>query len=285
MYPYIPAEHHHPPQPPGPAPVISTPLPDASLKMKKFSETFQLFVGKMCSPLEKPPGDGMTRILTIEDDAVTAKEIVAELTSHGLEVDWVANGREGLVRAVSGDYDLITLDRMLPELDGLAIVTTLRTIGVSTPILMISALSDVDERVRGLRAGGDDYLTKPFASDEMAARVEVLLRRKSPFDKYETSLRVADLELNLITREASRSEQQLSLLPTEYKLLEFLMRNTGQILSRMMIFEEVWGYHFDPGTNLIDVHIGRLRKKIDPPGQVPLIRTVRGSGYVIAEPL
>ena len=150
---------------------------------------------------------------------------------------------------------------------------------------MISALSDVDERVRGLRAGGDDYLTKPFASDEMAARVEVLLRRKSPVDKYETSLRVADLELNLITREASRCEQQLSLLPTEYKLLEFLMRNTGQILSRMMIFEEVWGYHFDPGTNLIDVHIGRLRKKIDPPGQVPLIRTVRGSGYVIAEPL
>ena len=194
------------------------------------------------------------------------------------------NGREGLVRAVSGDYDLITLDRMLPELDGLAIVTTLRTIGVSTPILMISALSDVDERVRGLRAGGDDYLTKPFASDEMAARVEVLLRRKSTVQEFETALRVADLELNLISREASRADQPLTLLPTEYKLLEFLMRNTGQILSRMMIFEEVWGYHFDPGTNLIDVHIGRLRKKIDPPGLTPLIRTVRGSGYVIAEP-
>ena len=142
-----------------------------------------------------------------------------------------------------------------------------------------------DERVRGLRAGGDDYLTKPFASDEMAARVEVLLRRKSTVKEFETALRVADLELNLISREASRAEQPLSLLPTEYKLLEFLMRNTGQILSRMMIFEEVWGYHFDPGTNLIDVHIGRLRKKIDPPGLTPLIRTVRGSGYVIAEPL
>ncbi|AMB85048.1 two-component system response regulator [Pseudomonas agarici] len=227
----------------------------------------------------------MTRILTIEDDAVTAKEIMAELSSHGLEVDWVDNGREGLARALSGDYDLITLDRMLPGLDGLAIVTSLRTIGVATPILMISALSDVDERVRGLRAGGDDYLTKPFASDEMSARVEVLLRRKNPAREFETSLRVADLELNLISREASRAKQLLNLLPTEYKLLEFLMRNTGQILSRMMIFEEVWGYHFDPGTNLIDVHIGRLRKKIEGPGLAPLIRTVRGSGYVITESL
>lgn len=227
----------------------------------------------------------MSRILTIEDDAVTAKEIVAELQSHGFEVDWVDNGREGLVSAVSGNYDLITLDRMLPELDGLAIVTTLRTIGVVTPILMISALSDVDERVRGLRAGGDDYLSKPFATDEMAARVEVLLRRKSPVREFETTLRVADLELNLISHEAIRDNQPLNLLPTEYKLLEFMMRNPGQVLSRMMIFEEVWGYHFDPGTNLIDVHIGRLRKKIDPPGMTPLIRTIRGSGYVIADPL
>lgn len=227
----------------------------------------------------------MTRVLTIEDDAVTAKEIVAELSSHGLEVDWVDNGREGLVRAVSGGYDLITLDRMLPEVNGLAIVTTLRALGIATPILMISALSDVDERVRGLRAGGDDYLSKPFASDEMAARVEVLLRRRNPVSESETVLRVADLELNLISREARRSEQPLNLLPTEYKLLEFMMRNCGQIITRMMIFEEVWGYHFDPGTNLIDVHIGRLRKKIDAPGLIPLIRTVRGSGYVIAEPL
>ncbi|MEB0041156.1 MULTISPECIES: response regulator transcription factor [unclassified Pseudomonas] len=227
----------------------------------------------------------MTRILTIEDDAVTAQEIVAELSSHGLDVDWVDNGREGLVRAVSGGYDLITLDRMLPEVNGLAIVTTLRALGISTPILMISALSDVDERVRGLRAGGDDYLSKPFASDEMAARVEVLLRRHNPVSEAETVLHVGDLALNLISREASRGDQPLSLLPTEYKLLEFMMRNTGQIITRMMIFEEVWGYHFDPGTNLIDVHIGRLRKKIDASGLTPLIRTVRGSGYVIAEPL
>ncbi|WP_297837060.1 response regulator transcription factor [Pseudomonas sp.] len=227
----------------------------------------------------------MTRILTIEDDAVTAQEIVAELSSHGLDVDWVDNGREGLVRAVSGGYDLITLDRMLPEVNGLAIVTTLRALGIATPILMISALSDVDERVRGLRAGGDDYLSKPFASDEMAARVEVLLRRRNPVSEAETVLHVGDLALNLISREASRGDQPLNLLPTEYKLLEFMMRNTGQIITRMMIFEEVWGYHFDPGTNLIDVHIGRLRKKIDAPGLTPLIRTVRGSGYVIAEPL
>lgn len=227
----------------------------------------------------------MARILTIEDDVVTAKEIAAELSSHGFEVDWVDNGREGLVRAVSGDYDLITLDRMLPEVNGLAIVTTLRALGDTTPILMISALSDVDERVRGLRAGGDDYLSKPFASDEMAARVEVLLRRRNPVSAADTVLRLSDLELDLISREARRGEHPLNLLPTEYKLLEFMMRNSGQIITRMMIFQEVWGYHFDPGTNLIDVHIGRLRKKIDAPGLTPLIRTVRGSGYVIAEPL
>jgi len=225
----------------------------------------------------------MPRVLTIEDDAVTGQEIVAELSSHGLEVDWVDNGREGLARAIAGGYDLITVDRMLPEVDGLTIVTTLRNLKIATPILMISALSDVDERVRGLRAGGDDYLTKPFASDEMAARVEVLLRRNS-VPMTQTRLTVADLELDLISHEARRGEQSLNLLPTEYKLLEFLMRHSGQVITRMMIFEEVWGYHFDPGTNLIDVHIGRLRKKIDAPGQTPLIRTVRGSGYAIAEP-
>ncbi|MDD0974620.1 response regulator transcription factor [Pseudomonas fontis] len=226
----------------------------------------------------------MLRVLTIEDDAVTGQEIVAELSSHGLDVDWVDNGREGLSKAIAGGYDLITLDRMLPEVDGLTIVTTLRNLKIATPILMISALSDVDERVRGLRAGGDDYLTKPFASDEMAARVEVLLRRNS-VPMAQTRLQVADLELDLISHEAKRGEQPLSLLPTEYKLLEFLMRHAGQVITRMMIFEEVWGYHFDPGTNLIDVHIGRLRKKIDAAGQTPLIRTVRGSGYAIAEPV
>ncbi|GAA0709350.1 response regulator transcription factor [Dokdonella soli] len=224
----------------------------------------------------------MPKVLTIEDDAVTAREIVAELRSRGNEVDWVDNGRVGLERAVGGGYDAITLDRMLPELDGLALVTALRHAGVQTPVLMISALSDVDERVRGLRAGGDDYLTKPFAPDEMAARIEVLLRRRQPAAR-ETVLRVADLELDLIERSARRGDLALELLPIEFRLLEFLVRNSGQVLTRTMIFEAVWGYHFDPGTNVIDVHIGRLRKKVDPPGLVPLIRTVRGSGYRLAE--
>lgn len=224
----------------------------------------------------------MAKLLTIEDDAVTAREIVTELRSRGNHVDWVDNGTAGLKRAVGGEYDAITLDRMLPGLDGLAVVTRLREAGVQTPVLMISALSDVDERVRGLRAGGDDYLTKPFAPDEMAARIEVLLRRQRATDR-ETVLRVGDLELDLIARRAQRGAHNLELLPIEFRLLEFLVRNSGQVLTRTMIFEAVWGYHFDPGTNVIDVHIGRLRKKVDPPGLVPLIRTVRGSGYRLAE--
>ena len=224
----------------------------------------------------------MARVLTIEDDAVTAREIVAELQSRGNDVDWVDNGRDGLRRAVDGNYDVITLDRMLPGLDGLAVITALRTTGVQTPVLMVSALSDVDERVRGLRAGGDDYLTKPFAPDEMAARVEVLLRRQRTADR-ETMLRVADLELDLIQRTVRRGTLAIELLPIEFRLLEFLVRNSGQVLTRTMIFEAVWGYRFDPGTNVIDVHIGRLRKKVDPPGAAPLIRTVRGSGYRLAE--
>lgn len=224
----------------------------------------------------------MPKVLTIEDDAVTAREIVAELRSRGNDVDWIDNGREGLERALGGGYDAITLDRMLPELDGLTLVGALRKVGVQTPVLMISALSDVDERIRGLRAGGDDYLTKPFAPNEMAARVEVLLRRQQPAARA-TSLRIADLELDLIERSARRGGVLLDLLPIEFRLLEFLLRNSGQVLTRTMIFEAVWGYHFDPGTNVIDVHIGRLRKKVDAPGREPLIRTVRGSGYRLAE--
>jgi len=224
----------------------------------------------------------MARVLTIEDDAVTAREIVAELTSRGNQVDWVDNGAAGLSRASTGGYDAITLDRMLPGLDGLAVVTALREAGVGTPVLMISALSDVDERVRGLRAGGDDYLTKPFAPDEMVARIEVLLRRQRRSER-DTMLRVADLELDLIARRARRGGVPLELLPIEFRLLEFLVRNSGQVLTRTMIFEAVWGYHFDPGTNVIDVHIGRLRKKVDAHGATPLIRTVRGCGYRLAE--
>jgi two-component system OmpR family response regulator len=224
----------------------------------------------------------MTRILAIEDDETTAREIMDELGNHGFEVDWAGNGQEGLDRALSGQYDLITLDRMLPFVDGLTIVTAMREQNIDTPVLMISALSDVDERVDGLRAGGDDYLVKPFASEEMAARVEVLLRRQSKTER-QTKLRVVDLELDLVTRQARRAEKELDLLPTEYRLLEYLMRNSGQTLTRNMLFESVWGYHFDPGTNIIDVHIGRLRRKVDVPSLPPLIHTVRGVGYMLSE--
>jgi DNA-binding response OmpR family regulator len=223
----------------------------------------------------------MPRALVIEDDEVTARDIVAELGAHGLTAEWVSNGRDGLARALEDGFDIITLDRMLPGMDGIDVVLALRERSIDTPVLMISALSDVDERVRGLRAGGDDYLTKPFAPDELAARAEVLLRRRQP-NANSNRLRVSDLELDLVRHNALRNGQPLTLLPTEFRLLEFLMRNASQVVTRQMIFEHVWGFHFDPGTNVIDVHIGRLRRKIDGAGQVPLIRTVRGSGYVIA---
>ena len=223
------------------------------------------------------------RILTIEDDQTTAEEIAAELRAHGYLVDVVSDGHEGLKQALSGRYDAITLDRMLPGLDGLSIVTQLRAAGVETPVLMISALSDVDERVRGLRAGGDDYLTKPFANEEMAARLDVLLRRRKSSEPI-TALQVADLTLNLINRSVQRGGTDLELKTTEFKLLEYMMRNSGQVLTRSMIFEAVWNYHFDPYTNLIEVHMMGLRKKINLPGLPPLIRTIRGRGYVLGEP-
>ena len=223
----------------------------------------------------------MPRVLTIEDDLVTAEEIATELRSHGFEVDLVADGDAGLAMARRGDYAVITLDRMLPGIDGLALVTALRRDGITTPVLMISALSDVDERVRGLRAGGDDYLTKPFASDEMSARVEVLIRRHGQASVADNVLRAGDLELDLMTRSVRRAGQEIALLPTEFKLLEFLVRNAGQVVTRSMLFQEVWGYHFDPGTNLIDVHIGRVRRRIEHPGREQPIKTVRGTGYVL----
>ena len=226
----------------------------------------------------------MSRILCIEDDETTAQEIISELTEAGFDVEWVADGREGLMRAVSEPFAAITLDRMLPNVDGLTIVQVVRQAGVDIPILMVSALSDVDERVKGLRAGGDDYLTKPFASEELSARLEVLLRRQRRAGARETVLGAGDLEMDLVTREVRRGGRDLKLLPTEFKLLELMLRNSGQVLTRSMIFESVWGYRFDPGTNLIDVHMGRLRRKVDPPGAEPLVHTVRGSGYALRPP-
>jgi two-component system OmpR family response regulator len=225
----------------------------------------------------------MSRVLTIEDDEITANNIAAELRIRGFSVDWVNNGREGIARAMSDEYDIITLDRMLPGVDGLSIVTAIRSVGVHTPVLMLSALGDVDERIRGLRAGGDDYLTKPFNLAEMAARLEVLLRRQqAPVGQTETTLRVGPLELDLVARKVGRGNEEIALLQTEYRVLEFMMRHAGRTITRTMLFEAVWGYHFDPGSKLIDVHIGHLRKKIDPPDATPLIKTVRGVGYVLS---
>ncbi|SDP18978.1 two-component system, OmpR family, response regulator [Pseudomonas arsenicoxydans] len=222
----------------------------------------------------------MNRALVIEDDEVTAKAIVNALTSHGFGVLWAANGRDGLSAAISGGHDVITLDRMLPDFDGLTIISTLRSLGIQTPVLMISALSDVDERVKGLRSGGDDYLTKPFSTVEMIARVEVLLRRPTA-SVSERRLSCGNLHIDLIEQSLSRLDVRIPLLPTEFKLLTYFMRNPGQLVTRTMLFQAVWGYHFDPGTNIIDVHIGRLRKKIEG-GNSPVIQTIRGSGYVFA---
>jgi two-component system OmpR family response regulator len=222
----------------------------------------------------------MPRVLTIEDDEATALEITRELTAHGFTVEWAAAGAEGLKLASRGDFDAITLDRMLPDMDGLAIASALKASGVDTPILMISALDDVDERVRGLKAGGDDYLTKPFALTEMTARVEVLVRRRQA-DADRLVLKYADLELDIITHTARRDSREIRLFPKELKLLELFLRNPEQILTRTMIFESVWGYSFDPGTNLIDVHVRGLRQKLETPGARQLIHTIRGSGYCL----
>jgi two-component system, OmpR family, response regulator len=242
--------------------------------------------GRAAPPADAIPGAGKVtkaRVLTIEDDPMTANEIVVELEQCGFAVEWVSNGRDGLVRAMGDEHDIITLDRMLPGLDGLTILTTMRTVGIQTPVLMLSALGDVDERVRGLRAGGDDYLTKPFDPDELTARVDVLLRRRSDqAPKDTTTLEVGPLKVDLVSRKVTRDEVEVALLPTEYRILEFMIRHSGQTITRTMLFEAVWGYHFDPGTNLIDVHMGRLRRKIDPQGARALIQTVRGSGYILA---
>ena len=223
----------------------------------------------------------MARILVIEDDRETAAEISACLAASGLTAENRFDGRSGLKAATAEWFDAITLDRMLPELDGLELVAALRNAGSEVPVLMVSALSYVVDRVSGLRSGGDDYLVKPFAPTELVARLEVLMRRHRRAGAPETRLEVKDLELDLLRHEARRDGRRIELLPMEFKLLEFLMRNPGQVLNRRIIFERVWGYYFDPGTNLIDVHIGKLRKKIDTPGAAPLIRTERGLGYMI----
>jgi two-component system OmpR family response regulator len=225
----------------------------------------------------------MARILTIEDDPVTAREIVSELQAYGNEVECVGDGRAGLDHALRGGYDAITLDRMLPGMDGLAVVTELRRAGVDTPVLMISALSDVDARVRGLRAGGDDYLVKPFAFAELLARVEALARRSDTVVK-ETVLRVGDLKLDLVSRTVSRNGRDIELLPREFQVLEYLVRNEGRVVPRAMLLQDVWDLCFDPTTNIIDVYVGRVRRKVDGQQAYPLIHTVRGVGFCVRAP-
>jgi two-component system, OmpR family, response regulator len=223
----------------------------------------------------------MAKILTIEDDEWVVDDIVRALSATGLAVDVARTGREGLVKAMSDSYDVVTVDRVLPDLDGLKIVSTMRGAGIETPVLVMSALDGVEQRIEGLRAGSDDYLIKPFSADEMSARVEVLLRRRPRGAPEAVVLRVGPLELDRMRRRVTARERDVSLQPTEFRLLEFMMRHAGQVMTRTMIFEGVWGGRFDPGTNLIDVHIGRLRRKLEAGGDAPLIRTVRGSGYLL----
>jgi two-component system, OmpR family, response regulator len=224
----------------------------------------------------------MARVFLIEDDEQTATEIVTDLALRGFVIERAAEGVAGLERASKESWDVLVVDRMLPGLDGLSIIEALRHQQNRTPALVLSALGGIDDRVRGLRSGGDDYVTKPFALAELAARVEALLRR--PVDSRETILRVGPLELDLVERKASRGNRPLDLLPREFKLLEYLARREGQIVTRAMLLQDVWNYRFVPQTNLIDVHLGRLRRKVDLPQELPLIINVRGVGYTLNAP-
>lgn len=222
------------------------------------------------------------RVLLIEDDAQTAAFIGKAMKEDGHALDRADNGKDGLFLASTESYDVLIIDRMLPGLDGLTVLRTLRGAGNSTPAILLTALADVEHRVEGLRAGADDYLAKPFAYAELSARVDSVLRRALPSgDGTPTTLKVADLELDLLARRASRAGRRIELQPREFRLLEYLMRQAGQVVTRTMLLEAVWDYHFDPQTNVIDVHISRLRQKIDSEGE-PLLQTVRGAGYRLA---
>jgi two-component system, OmpR family, response regulator len=221
----------------------------------------------------------MTKVLLIEDDGETAEEISAELTDRGFDVEWSPNGIEGLDKARALQPDAMIVDRLLPGIDGLTIIDALRKDQVRTPVLVLSALGAVNDRVRGLRMGGDDYLTKPFAVVELVARIEALLRR--PAETRETILRAGQLVMDLIERTARRGERKIDLLPREFRLLEYMMRRSDQLLTRAMLLEEVWNYKFVPTTNLVDVHMGRVRHKVDQPGETPMIHNVRGAGFIL----
>ncbi len=220
------------------------------------------------------------RILVIEDDRDAASWLVKGLKESGHVVDLAGDGEQGLTLALEGVHDVMIIDRMLPKLDGLSVIQQVRANKLKTPVIILSALSDVDERVKGLRAGGDDYLAKPYSFSELLARVEGLGSRKL-LDPKDAKLKAMDLEVDLLTRTVSRSGKAIVVQPREFKLLEYLMRNAGHIVTRTMLLENVWDYHFDPQTNVIDVHVSRLRGKIDKGFDEPLLQTVRGAGYMI----
>ncbi len=222
------------------------------------------------------------RILVVEDDVDTADYIAKGLREAGFTVEHVADGRDGLYLASSSAFDAVIMDRMLPGMDGLSVVKALRAGGVETPIMILSALAHMDERVTGLRAGGDDYLTKPFGFSELHARLENLIRRRGG-KAVETVLRCADVVVDLLSRKVTRSGKPLDLLPREFKLLEYFMRNKDRVVTRTMLLEQVWDYRFDPHTSIIDTHISRLRKKLDDGYPTPLLHTLRGVGYRLSE--
>ena len=220
------------------------------------------------------------KVLVIEDDREASRYLEKALTEAGHSADVACDGETGETLAENGHYDVLIVDRMLPKKDGLSVIMALRAKGIETPVLILSALGQVDDRVTGLRAGGDDYLTKPYAFSELLARIEVLQRRKNP-KEAETIYRVGDLELDRLAHTAKRAGQDIILQPREFRLLEYLMRHAGQVVTRTMLLENVWDYHFDPQTNVIDVHISRLRSKIEKGFDTPLLHTVRGAGYML----
>ncbi len=224
------------------------------------------------------------RILVIEDDLEVSAYISKGMKEAGHAIDAANNGKDGLFLATTEDYDAMIVDRMLPELDGLTIIKTIRGAGNTTPALILSALGEVDDRVKGLRSGGDDYLVKPFAFAELLARIEILSRRQdNNTGGEETTLNTSDLNLNLLSRKVTRDSKNIDLQSREFQLLEYMLRHKGQIVTRTMLLEHVWDYHFDPQTNVIDVHISRLRSKIDKGFDTKIIRTVRGAGYIIED--
>lgn len=223
------------------------------------------------------------RILVIEDDQATADYITRGLTQEGHVAEVARDGKDGLVRALSGPYDVIVTDRMLPGPDGLTIVRAMRASGITTPVLMLTALDAVERRVEGLDAGADDYLAKPFAFTELYARLRALSRRPA-VTQADTELRVADLRMDLLSRTVHRSTRPIELLPTEWRLLEMFMRHPDQVLTRTMLLERVWGFMFDPTTNVVDVHVSRLRRKLEAVGEVPVLKTIRGAGYLLVSP-